>query len=136
MTSILTRVCSAALFSTMLIGVSQGALAQDIHGVCRTELTDEGYLEVNIEACDTNLLCGTILRARDPQGNEQPYEHTGKRMIWDMVASGPTKWEDGQIWDPRRDRNFRSHMELSGDTLLVSGCAFRICQTQTWQRQL
>ncbi|MDP2284081.1 MAG: hypothetical protein Q8L06_08070, partial [Pseudohongiella sp.] len=76
MTSILNRVCSAALISTVLIGASQGALAQDIHGIWRTELTEEGYLEVNIEACDANMLCGTILRARDPQGNEQPYEHT------------------------------------------------------------
>jgi uncharacterized protein (DUF2147 family) len=140
MTPAFERISKATIVSTfvsaLLMGVSFNALAQDINGVWRTELTDEGYLEVNIEACDTNLLCGTILRARDPQGNEQPYEHTGKRMIWDMVASGPTTWEDGEIWDPRRDRNFNSRMELSGDTLLVSGCVFRICQTQTWQRQL
>lgn len=128
-------ICRAAFISTLLMGVSFSALAQDINGLWRTELTEEGYLEVSIETCETNMLCGTILRARDLEGDEQPYEHTGKRMIWDMVASGPANWADGQIWDPRNDRTFRSRMELSGDTLLVSGCVFRICQTQTWQRQ-
>jgi uncharacterized protein (DUF2147 family) len=57
-------------------------------------------------------------------------------MIWDMLASGPTNWGDGKIWNPRNDRTVNSSLELSGDTLLVSGCVFRICQTQTWQRQL
>jgi uncharacterized protein (DUF2147 family) len=118
------------------MGASFSALAQDINGLWRTELTDDGYLEVSIEACDANMMCGTILRARDPEGNEQPYEHTGKRMIWDMVASGPTNWGDGKIWDPRTDRTVNLRLELSGDTLLVTGCMFRICQTQNWQRQL
>ena len=140
MTPALQRISNAALVSTfvsaLLMSVSFSALAQDVHGIWRTELTEDGYLEVSIAACETNLLCGTILRARDPQGNEQPYEHTGKRMIWDMLASGPTNWGDGKIWNPRNDRTVNSSLELSGDTLLVSGCVFRICQTQTWQRQL
>lgn len=136
MTPDFMRMRDTVLFFTLMMGVSAHVSAQDIHGIWRTELTEEGYLEVNIEACDANMLCGTILRARDPQGNEQPYEHTGKRMIWDMVASGPTNWVDGQIWDPRKDRTFKSRLELSGDSLMVSGCVFRICQTQTWQRHL
>lgn len=135
MITALKCICRAAFVSALLMSTSLTALAQDINGLWRTELTEEGYLEVSIETCETNMLCGTILRARDLEGNEQPYEHTGKRMIWDMVASGPANWADGQIWDPRNDRTFRSRMELSGDTLLVSGCVFRICQTQTWQRQ-
>lgn len=94
------RISKATIVSTfvsaLLMGASFSALAQDINGLWRTELTEQGYLEVNIEACDTNMLCGTILRARDLEGNEQPYEHTGKRMIWDMVASGPTNWDDGK----------------------------------------
>jgi uncharacterized protein (DUF2147 family) len=140
MTPALQRKSNTALVSTfvsaLLMSVSFSALAQDVQGIWRTELTEDGYLEVSIAACDTNLLCGTILRARDPQGNEQPYEHSGKRMIWDMLASGPTNWGDGKIWDPRNDRTVNSRLELSGDTLLVTGCMFRICQTQTWQRQL
>ena len=134
------RLRNAALVSTcvsaLLMGASFSALAQDINGLWRTELTDDGYLEVNIDVCETDKVCGTIVRARDPEGNEQPYEHAGKRMIWDMVASGSTNWDDGKIWDPRNDRTVNSRLELSGDTLLVTGCMFRICQTQTWQRQL
>ncbi len=140
MTPTFERISKATIVSTfvsaLLMGASLSAQAQDINGLWRTELTEQGYLEVSIEACETNMLCGTILRARDPEGNEQPYEHTGKRMIWGMVASGPTNWGDGKIWDPRNDRTVNSRLELSGDTLLVTGCMFRICQTQNWQRQL
>jgi uncharacterized protein (DUF2147 family) len=122
------------LVSVMLMWLPLAAMAQDVAGVWRTELTEEGHLEVHIEACGATILCGTIVRARDLDGNEQPYEHTGKRMIWDMVASSPTSWIDGQIWDPRDDRTYSSRMELSEGNLLVSGCVFRICQTQTWKR--
>lgn len=120
----------------LLICAPLNATAQDVSGIWRTEPTEQGHLEVRIESCGSSMLCGTILRARDLEGNEQPYEHTGKQMIWDMVASGPTSWNDGQIWDPRTDRTYNSRMELSGDSLLVSGCVFRICQTQTWTRDL
>lgn len=119
----------------LMAGASDVVVAQEINGIWRTEMSEEGYLEIRIEECGATL-CGTILRALDPEGNEGPYEHTGKRMIWDMVASGPANWVDGQIWDPRTNRTYQSRMELSGDRLLVSGCVFRICQTQTWQRDL
>jgi uncharacterized protein (DUF2147 family) len=118
----------------MLICMPLAAMAQDVTGIWRTELTEEGHLEVQIEACGDTTLCGTILRARDLDGNEQPYEYAGKRMIWDMVASSPTSWVDGQIWDPRDNRTYRSRMQLSEGNLLVSGCVLRICQTQTWKR--
>lgn len=109
------------------------ATAQDATGLWRSEATDEGYIEVRIAPCGA-ALCGTIQRARDLAGVEQPYPHSGKRMIWDMVADGPGKWSDGQIWDPRNDRTFASRMELKGNRLIVAGCVLGICQRQDWQR--
>jgi uncharacterized protein (DUF2147 family) len=109
--------------------------AQDATGIWRTEATEQGYLEVRVAPCVATALCGTILRARDLQGQEQPYEHRGKKMIRDMVATGPATWSNGRIWDPRNNRTFRSRMELAGNRLLVSGCVLGVCQSQTWHRQ-
>ncbi len=124
-----------SLFLSAFLFVAAPGLAhaQDATGVWRTEATNEGYLEVGIASCG-QALCGTILRARDCAGSEQPYPHTGRRMIWDMVAKGPAKWAGGKIWDPRNDRTFNSSMELAGSSLSVSGCVLGICQKQTWRR--
>ena len=109
------------------------APAQNALGVWRTESTPEGFLEVQLAPCAA-ALCGTILRARTPDGTEGAYAHVGRRMIWDMVADGPGTWSGGRIWDPRRDRVFASRMELRGDRLRVSGCVMGFCQTQEWRR--
>jgi uncharacterized protein (DUF2147 family) len=122
------------LGAAFVSGAPNMAAAKDATGVWRTEPTEQGYLEVRIAPCDGQALCGTILRARDLQGQEQPYDHTNKRMIWDMSATGPSKWGNGQIWDPRNNRTFRSRMELAGNRLVVSGCVLGICQSQTWRR--
>ena len=124
----------ALLAVAVLAILAAGAVsAQDVTGVWRTEATDEGYLELGFAACG-EAVCATILRARDTTGTEQPYPHTGRQMIWDMVPDGPGAWSGGNIWDPRNDQTFRSRMELSGDELRVSGCFLGICQHQTWQR--
>ena len=123
-----------SLFAVLLtLSTPLAAQAQEIKGIWKTEATDQGYLEVQIAPCGP-ALCGTILRARDLQGREQPYEHTGKQMIRDMAPTGANTWGNGQIWDPRNNRTFRSKMKLSGNQLAVSGCVLGICQAQNWQR--
>ncbi len=92
-----------SLALALLIAAPLPALAQDATGLWRSEATEEGTIEVKIAPCGT-ALCGTILRARDLAGAEQPYPHSGKQMIWDIVSDGPGQWSDGQIWDPRNDR--------------------------------
>jgi uncharacterized protein (DUF2147 family) len=123
--------------SLLVIGLAVAmpitATAQDATGVWRTEATQEGYLEVRVSPCGA-ALCGTILRARDLQGREQPYPHVGRWMIRNMTPIGPNSWGNGQIWDPRNDRTFRSRMELSGNNLAVSGCVLGFCQSQSWSR--
>lgn len=125
------RTAIATLSFAVLVPAS--VWAQDVAGTWRTEPTGQGYLEIAIRPCGP-ALCGTILRARDLQGQPQPYAHVGRQMIWDMRPDGPGAWSDGRIWDPRNDRTFRSRMTLRGDRLEVSGCVMGICQTQNWQR--
>jgi uncharacterized protein (DUF2147 family) len=51
-----------------------------------------------------------------------------------MAPTGPDSWGNGQIWDPRNDRTFRSKMELSRNNLPVSGCVLGLCENQIWNR--
>jgi len=125
--------CLGLLAFGFAVGMPLAAAAKDATGIWRTESTQDGYLEVRIAPCGA-ALCGTILRARDLQGREQPYPHTGRVMIRDMAPTGAGTWGNGQIWDPRNHRTFRSRMELSGRSLAVSGCVLGICQSQTWTR--
>jgi uncharacterized protein (DUF2147 family) len=124
----------AALCAACVTFAPLAAMAESALGLWRTEPTDDGHLEVQVAPCGAEALCGTILRARDPSGHEQPYPHTGRQMIWAMVPDGPDRWRNGRIWDPRNDRTFNSRMEVQGNRLMVAGCVLGICQRQTWQR--
>ena len=53
-------------------------------------------------------------------------------MIFDMVADGENKWDDGEIWAPDSDETYSSNMELKGDVLRVEGCVLFICRGQDW----
>lgn len=108
--------------------------AQDISGLWRTEATDQGYLEIEFKNCGA-AMCGTIVGARDLEGQTAPYEHVGKRMIWAMTPTDePGQWNGGKIWDPRNGRTFNSRMTVKNGQLNVAGCVLGICQSQTWAR--
>lgn len=121
-----------ALIAILLL--PQLAHAQDVTGLWRTPANEQGYLEIDLRNCGS-AICGTIARARDLQGQVGPYEHVGKRMIWDMMPTDSADvWKGGKIWDPRNGRTFNSRMTLAGNELSVAGCVLGICQSQTWTR--
>ncbi len=108
--------------------------AQDVTGLWRTEPNDVGYLEIQIQTCGA-AICGTIVQARNLEGEIGPYEHIGRRMIWDMTPAGEAGvWDSGKIWDPRNGRTYNSNMSLEAHELTVAGCFLGICQSQTWER--
>lgn len=110
------------------------ALANELTGVWRTEASEEGYLDIRFAPCGA-AMCGTIIRARNPEGQEgTDYPHLGRKMIWDMKPDGASNWVNGKIWDPRKDQTFKSKMALQGNQLTVSGCVLIVCQSQTWQK--
>lgn len=109
------------------------AAAQDATGTWATERTPDGQLHIQVAPCGA-ALCGTIVAAFGPNGETGPYEHMGRRMVWDMAPSGAGEWRGGKIWDPRNDRTFNSRMSLSGRQLTVSGCVLGLCQGQVWTR--
>lgn len=112
------------------------ALAADIDGRWKTEANENGeYLVVEVGSCGSKT-CGVIVAAVNAEGVEDPtYENLGRNIILDMVADGPNKWDDGEIWAPDEDKTYSSNMELKGDILAVEGCVFIICRGQDWTRE-
>ena len=74
------------------------ALAGDPTGLWATEKNDDGaYLTVDVKPCGDKM-CGYIANAFDGAGKADPnYEHLGKPMVYDMVADGEKKCDDGEI---------------------------------------
>lgn len=124
-----------AVLTTVFVALAGMAGAQDVSGIWQTEAGDTGgFLHVSIAPCGDKV-CGTINRAFDQNSQVvDGYEHVGKPMIWDMAADGDGKWSKGKIWDPSADKTYKSKMELSGDTLNVSGCVLVICKSQSWRK--
>ena len=124
------------LFATaaLSLALAAPAAADPVLGMWKTQPDDNGnFGHVQIYTCDA-AICGVIRRAFDSAGNPVESENVGKRMIWDMQAEGNGTYSGGRIWAPDRDRTYNSKMELSGDSLEVSGCFGPICRGQTWTR--
>ncbi|MDE3028417.1 MAG: DUF2147 domain-containing protein [Paracoccaceae bacterium] len=112
------------------------ALADPVDGAWKTQPGAEGkFVIVQIAACGDKV-CGTMAKLLGPDGKQIISPNVGKKMIWDMVAKGNGVYEDGRIWAPDKDKTYNSHMQLSGDTLAVSGCVWGglICRSQRWTR--
>jgi len=124
------------MLSTALVLFATYALAQSdsVIGTWQTESSEKGYLHVDIEVCG-EALCGKIQNAYDLDNEViADYEHVGKNMVWDMKANGATAWKSGKIWDPSKDKTYKSKMSLNGDVLSVSGCVLFVCRGQDWTR--
>jgi uncharacterized protein (DUF2147 family) len=121
-----------------LIALAVPAFAADpAEGIWRTRPDDNGnFGHVEIASCGAKL-CGTLIRAFDSSGHEIDSPNIGRQIVWDMVADGEGSYRDGKIWAPDRDKTYRSKMELTGDTLSVSGCVLggMICRASEWTRE-
>lgn len=128
----MTRKLVIAALSLLI--ASPAVAADPVVGLFKTQPGDTGrYAHVEIYQCDANI-CGVIRKAFDEKGSEIASDTVGKRMIWDMTAKGGGSYSGGKIWAPDRDKVYKSKMQLSGDTLSVSGCVAIICRSQTWNR--
>ena len=115
---------------TLIFAMSGGAAmaADPVEGVWKTKPDDNGnFGHVRVEACGA-LICGTLIRAFDPQGKEIESKNVGKRIVWDMKPYGDGVYDDGKVWSPDRDKTYNSDMELRGNRLTVRGCVLGICR--------
>lgn len=110
------------------------ALADPIEGLWQTAPDDNGnYGLIQIAPCGSGY-CGTLVRSFDGSGSEIPSEHNGRQIITEAVNNGGGEYR-GSIYAPDRDRTYNSRLNLSGNSLAVSGCVLGICRDGgTWRR--
>jgi len=130
----MTRILLAAIAGCC---IGSGALADDLIGSWRTAPDDNGHSGlVEVGVCDSSL-CGTLVEAFDASGASVASDNIGRQIIWDTLPRGDGEYR-GRIYAPDRDQEYRSKLQLNGDTLVVSGCVMggAICREGgQWTRQ-
>jgi len=117
-------------------GLAGAAVAADpAFGIYQTIPDDNGnFGHIKVAACGSKI-CGTLIKSFGPDGQEIQSDNTGKNIIWDMVAEGGGAYGGGMVWDPSRDKTYKSKMQLKGKNLAISGCVLFICRDGgTWIR--
>ena len=104
------------------------ALADPVEGLWKTKPDDNGRTGHILIAPCGDRFCGTLIKAFDADGAEYASPDIGKRIVWDMVAEGDGVYDSGKVWSPDRDKTYSSKMQLTGDSLAISGCVMFICR--------
>ncbi|MFD1344673.1 DUF2147 domain-containing protein [Litorisediminicola beolgyonensis] len=109
------------------------ASADPVLGTWKTEADDGSYAYVGMKPCG-DMVCGTIDRTFNGSG-EYSSPNLGKVLVINMVPQGSGKYE-GKVWRPSNDKVYLGKMQLSGNTLKLSGCVAGglLCSSQTWSR--
>lgn len=124
-----------ALTAAALIALAGSAFADPLEGMWRTAADDNGNSGLIQVAPCGNALCGTLVRAFDANGNQMDSPNVGRQIISETVAAGGGQYT-GKVYSPDRDKTYNSRLQLSGNTLSVSGCVLGICRDGgTWTRQ-
>ena len=110
------------------------AFADDALGDWRTQPDDNGNFGVVRMAPCSGKICGQLVSSYNSAGQPIASERIGTMIVKDMSPNGGGAYSGGTIYAPDRDKTYRSKMELTGNTLKVSGCVGPICRTQTWTR--
>jgi uncharacterized protein (DUF2147 family) len=125
------------MFAIVITTASSMAMAGSLDGVWKTAADDDGgWLEVTLGPCeaDANKTCGTISKAYTTKGEDPDYENLGKAIVTNMKSHDGKKFSGGTVWDPEKDKTYKSKLKLDGDTLEVDGCIAFICIGQEWTR--
>ena len=110
------------------------ALADPALGDWRTQPDDNGNFGVVRMAPCSGKICGTLISSYNSAGQPIASPNKGRQIVSDMSPNGGGAYSGGTIYAPDRDKTYRSKMELSGNTLKVSGCVGPICRAQSWTR--
>lgn len=123
---------AAALMA--LPALSTTSLADAAVGVWKTE-PDRKQLTsyVEVRQCGQRL-CGRILQAFNPAGEEVRTKYVGKELFWDMTRLGGGRYDGGTVYVPLLNVTAKASMMLQGDRLKVRGCKGVVCDGQIWTR--
>ena len=105
-------------------------------------LTESNQAIVEIAPCGA-ALCGAIQKILkvDPKAPKTDINNPDPRLRQRPTASLPiltgfipdgSRWK-GQVYDPRSGRTYKAFLEVRSDgTLALTGCVWKLCQTQIW----
>lgn len=120
-------------FGLALSGLAAPASADPALGLWLTEADKKGQVaHVSVTECGA-ALCGKIVKAFNPSGEQITTPNVGKRVFWDMTPMGGGKYE-GRAFVPAHDREYAGQMTLNGNRLNVGGCLGPICMSQDWTK--
>ncbi len=123
-----------ALTIAALAALAVPAMADPLEGMWQTAQDDNGNSGIIEVAPCGAALCGTLVQSFDSNGNDMASANIGRQIISETVADGEGAYR-GKVWSPDRDRTYNSRLQLTGDTLSVSGCVLGICRDGgTWTR--
>ncbi|WP_323766571.1 DUF2147 domain-containing protein [Marinovum sp.] len=124
------RLASALAALTLTAGMAQ---ADPALGVWQTEADDGAYAHVTIAPCGAQL-CGTISRTFKGS-TEYTSPNRGKQLVRGMTPQGNGKYT-GKVWRPSNNKIYNGKMQVSGQTLKMSGCIAGglLCSSQVWSR--
>lgn len=123
-----------AITTVALLGLAAPAFADPLEGMWRTARDDNGNSGIIQVAPCGDALCGTLVQSFDADGNELVTDNIGRQIISQTKARGDGAYR-GKVWSPDRDKTYNSRLQLTGDTLSVSGCVLGICRDGgTWTR--
>lgn len=115
-------------------GLASQVAADPLEGMWRTAKDDNGNSGlIQVAPCGA-ALCGTLVQSYDASGNAISSEFEGRQIISQTVADGGGAYR-GKVYSPDRDKTYNSRLQLSGNSLSVSGCVMGICRDGgTWTR--
>ncbi|MCJ7872651.1 DUF2147 domain-containing protein [Phaeobacter sp. J2-8] len=120
--------------AVLAMTLAKAASAQSAEGLWASPPDPKGQTGiVQITPCGA-ALCGTLIKAFDPNGQPIVTPNVGKQLIWDMKAAGPGHYDGGRVYVPLFGRDYAATMQVSGTKLTVKGCAVGVCKSQHWQR--
>ncbi|MDP5086172.1 MAG: DUF2147 domain-containing protein [Yoonia sp.] len=123
-----------ALTVAALVALAAPATAEPLLGMWQTARDDNGNSGIIEVAPCGAALCGTLVQSFDANGNDMASANIGRQIISETVANGDGAYR-GKVWSPDRDKTYNSRLQLTGDTLSVSGCVLGICRDGgTWTR--
>ncbi|WP_136439214.1 DUF2147 domain-containing protein [Pacificoceanicola onchidii] len=121
------------LLAAGLIALAGMASADPAVGTWKTQVDDGAYAHVTISPCGANV-CGVISRTFNASG-EYNSPNKGKQLVRSMAPQGGGAYK-GKVWRPSNNKIYTGKMQLSGNSLKLSGCVAGglLCSSQTWSR--
>ncbi|MBE0453351.1 DUF2147 domain-containing protein [Roseovarius autotrophicus] len=113
---------------TVVLSLGAGAaIAEPLLGMWRTAGDDNGNSGlIEVAPCGSTL-CGKLIKSFNAAGQEIPSDNIGRNIISETVPTGGGAYK-GKVYSPDRGKTYNSRLQLSGDTLKVSGCMFGVCR--------